>query len=393
MIAKIDTLCKFLIAVILIGFASGCVKPIDIEADTYENALVVEGTITNELSYQEIFLSRTYSLEEKGPAKESNAQIRVVSNSDVHEFQETEPGKYVSVQPFKALQNVEYRLEINTSNGRQYSSEIEKLPESSEISSLYAQKVTIEGEEGLAILADVNGPEGSSGFFKYNYQETYKIVSPFTSMRDLYVIDDELVQVIKTKEETTCYVTEGSSEIILANTNEQAQNNIDRLLIKFMDKESFKTAHRYSILVKQLSLSEEAYSYYETLQDFSESESLFTQNQLGLINGNIISQSDPDEAVVGVFSLAAVTVQRIFFDFEDFYNRNDFRPDAHVKECEAVFPPTGTAADREVLRESLATGRLKYLGFDVQKGYRFVRAACIDCTVFGTNVPPEFWEE
>ena len=393
MISSIKGALEKILVIVLFGSALGCVEPIEIETGTYEDALVIEGTITNQLGSQEILLSRTYPLEENGPAKESNADVRVVSGSNVYQFTEVEPGKYMSVQPFQAVPGEQYTLEITTINGEEYSSTPEELPESSEISSLYAEKTTFEGETGVAILVDVTGPEATSGYYKYDYSETYKIISPFKFHLDARVINGEFVEIPKTKEETICYVTEASQEVFLANTNIQGGSDLDAYLIKFMEFSNFRTAHRYSILVRQFSISEEAFSYYETLKDFSDSESLFTQNQLGLINGNVFSVDDPDEPVVGMFNVAGISSERIFFDFEDLYGDLDFGIDEHVK-CKVLYPPTATVEDREAIGGLLDNGSWKYLGFDMSgDGYRFIKAGCVDCTLFGSNIAPDFWEE
>ncbi len=392
MIAQLKGLRRFLATVILVGLFSGCVEPIEIQTETYENALVIEGTITNELSHQEILISRTYELVGSGPSQERNAIVQVVGNSNVYDFREAEPGRYVSVQRFRAEQGVAYTLEISTADGKQYSSEAEELPEDSDLASLYAQKTTYEGDTGVAILVDVEGPETTSGYYLFDYVETYKIVSPYQINLDLKVIDGEFVEVEKTREEAVCYTTEASNEVLLANTNAQEESALNASLIKFLPRESYRTAHRYSILVRQFSISAEAYSYYQTLRDFSESENLFSQNQLGLINGNVFSISDPNEPVVGMFSVAGVSKERIFFNFEDFYDRDDFLPNAHV-ECEVLFPPTMTRPQREWIGEQLEVGSLKYFGFEMGGGYRFAKSGCLDCTKYGSNVAPEFWEE
>ncbi|WP_324719612.1 DUF4249 domain-containing protein [Salinimicrobium sp. HB62] len=391
---KINLWTRVLI-VALLGTVAGCVEPIDIETGTYENALVIEGTISNELSLQEILLSRTYPLEEQGPLKERNAEVKVLSGTNVYSFIEVAPGLYRSVEAFRAETGEEYTLDITTSNGSKYSSKPEELPQSSEITSLYAEKTILEGETGIGIFVDVSGPEAISGYFKYDFSETYKIVSPFSYNFDVEVIDGEFVEVPKTREETVCYTTEASKEVLLANTNLQSGNELEAYLIKFMGRKNYRTAHRYSILVRQYSISEETFSYYETLKDFSESENLFSQNQLGLINGNVFSVNDPDEPVVGMFSVAGVSSRRIFLDFEDFYRREEFIPDSHVK-CEVLTPPTATVAQRNILGEQLRIGDIKYLGYEVADPanvYRFVKAGCVDCTLYGSNTAPEFWKE
>lgn len=376
----------------LLGVSVGCVEPIEIETGTYEDALVVDATITNELAVQEVLLSRTYRLEENGPAGESGADVRVISGKDIYSFIEVEPGRYNSVNPFQAMQGQQYTLEITTSNGERYLSEPEELPGQSGISSLYAVKTDFEGETGVAILVDVTGPQATSGYYRFDFSETYKIISPFKYHLDARVINGEFVEFPKTREETICYVTEASQEILLANTNVQAGSDLDAFLIKFLKGTSFKTAHRYSILVRQFAISEESFSYYQTLKDFSDSESLFTQNQLGLINGNIRSVSDPNKPVVGMFSPAGVSSKRIFFNFEDFYGGLDYGIDEHVQ-CKVLYPPTTTVEDREAIGGQLENGTIKYFGYEMGKGYRFAKAGCIDCTLFGSNRAPGFWEE
>ena len=389
---RLKGLWRFLSTVILVGFFLGCVEPIEIESGNYENALVIEGTITNEVSNQEILISRTYQLAESGPSKERNARVQVVGNSTIYEFREAEPGRYVSEQAFGAEEGVAYTLEIVTADGKQYSSEAEELPANSSISSLYAQKATFDDETGVAILVDAGVPQETSGYYLYDYVETYKIVSPYQMNLDLKVIDGEFVEVEKTKEETICYTTQASTEILLANTNLQSRNDLDANFIKFLPKESYKTANRYSILVRQYSISADTYSYYQTLMDFSDSENLFSQNQLGLINGNVYSISDPSEPVVGMFSVAGVSRERIFFNFEDFYSRDEFLPNAHV-ECEVLVPPALTVPQREWIGEQLEIGSIKYFGFEKGTGFRFAKAGCIDCTKYGSNIAPEFWKE
>lgn len=379
---------------ILLSGISGCVEPIDIESHTYEDALVIEGIVTSELQHQEILLSRTFRLEENGPAEERNAVVTVVTEGEIYSFNEVEPGRYISVEPFRAVSGKTYTLEITTSDGKKYSSEPEQLSEAPGISNVYAEKTTYRNQEGVAVLLDVNGADASSGFYLYEFSETYKIVSPFSFPKDLVYIDEEFIEVPKTKEERVCYVTEGSQEILLANTNAQSGSDLDRFLVRFMESENFRTAHRYSILVKQYSISGEGYSYYETLKDFSDSESLFSQNQLGLINGNVFSVSDPDEKVIGFFSVAGVSSQRIFFDYEDFYQDDSHRPESHVSGCQVTIPFTATTRSREELAGHLSVGSVKYLGpGEMGVGYRIVKAGCVDCTVFGNNEAPDFWVE
>lgn len=368
----------------------GCVEQIEIESNSYEDALVIEGIITSELEHQEILLSRTYRLEENGPSKESNAQVVVVTDGMSFTFTEQEPGKYVSTEVFKAVPGKSYTLEVITSNGRKYASEPEHLIEAPDISTVYAERTSYKAEDGVAVFLDVNANEENSGYYLYDFVETFKIVSPFSFPRDLVYREGEFVEVPKTREEKVCFVSEPSQEIILANTNAQSTSDINKFLVRFIERENYRTAYRYSILVKQHSISGDAFSYYETLKDFSDSESLFSQNQLGLINGNLYSVDDPEEKVIGFFSVAEVSSKRLFFDFEDFYNRKEFIPDSHINYCRVLSPPVSTKQEIESLRKQLEMGAIKFIGTEVEQNL-FVAAQCVDCTFFGTNVVPDFW--
>lgn len=393
---------KYLRQVAVIVFIAllpfGCIEPIDIKTETFESALVVEAVISDNLEPQEISLSRTFRLEEDGPSPESNARVTILDDlGNEFLFEESTPGKYVSVDPFKAEENRSYTLEVVTQENRMYSSEPETLPEAAEISELVAERITYQGEDGMALLVDVEGPDKNAGFYRFTYEETYKIISPFSYPLDLRYENGRLVEVPKTKEERICYNTENSKEIILASTRAQVDNDLDRLIVRFINSENPILSHRYSILVKQFSISQEAYSYYETLKDFSGSENLFSQNQPGFINGNMFSVSNPDEKVIGFFSLAAVEQERIFFDFEDFYIQEE--APGHFIECVIARPEITVPEHIEALGEMLASGRVKYLGYTQVAGgpgegpYMIVDAACVDCTELGSNQKPDFWEE
>lgn len=374
------------------GLLVSCVEPIEIETGDYENALVIEGTVTNELELQEINLSRTYELQESGPSAERNAQVQVIGNSNVYAYTEVEPGRYVSVEPFQAVKGESYMLEVTTSDGKKYASEPQELIPAPGISSLSAERIEYRNEEGVAVLLDVEGAGENSGYYLYRFEETYKIVSPFDFDRDLVYRNGEFVEVPKTREEEICYVTEPSRDILLASTNAQSSNDLNNFLVRFINKTDYKTAHRYSLLVKQYSISADAYSYYETLKDFSGAENLFAQNQLGLINGNLFPVNDGDEKVIGFFTVADVSSQRIFFNFEDFYSKKEFIPDSHISLCEVFKPILSTPTEIEILVDQLERGEIKYTGMEVDL-YVFVTARCVDCTFFGTNVVPDFWEE
>lgn len=387
---------KIYLAVTLLSGITACEDPYEPKTNTFESVLVVDATITNELKVQQITISETYRLEERRDTVNfvNNAQVSVnASSGETFNFIGAGNGEYRSVDPFQALPGETYRLEI-VADGEVYQSTPEQISGVSQLDSLYVRReIGNTGLPGAAIL--VNNNSNSRNYYRYTYEETYKIVSPYVRNKDLAVIyteenfDFELIPT--TKEEEICYNTLESNEIVIANTEGVDNNSYNGLLIKFLNFRDSKIFHRYSILVKQLNISAEAFNYYETANELAGNDNVFSQKQPGFLQGNLTSVENEDRKIVGYFSVASVDSKRIFFNYTDILDL-DQRPSL-IRNCEKFRP----IADS--LRMFIENNEIKFLdnnvGFppdDYGAGpYLVVYTRCRDCTVYGTNVKPEFW--
>lgn len=378
-------------------FAASCVEPIEFESDTYESMVVVEGTITNEEKDQVILLSTTSKLEEEGPSPLGNAQVRVIDDTGtIYIFEEAAAGEYVSASPFKAEEGRSYQLEFTTRGEGKYISDPVQFSGTTIIEDVFAVPGTnIEGDPGVEIRVDGRGTANNTGYYRYEYEETYKIVSQFFKSKDIILDENGNIDLVpKSKEEYTCYKTDPSRNIVISNTNTLDEDNVQGELLRFIGSDNPVFAHRYSILVRQYGISREAYSFYKTLLDLSDSDNLFSQVQPGYLPGNIHSLSNPDENVLGFFGVSSVAEKRVFFDYTDFYNLSDGHRPTFTPSCPRTRP-----SNFNYLVELLNTGR--YLFFDdLSVGpptnsprYILVPAECVDCTLIGSNEVPEFWEE
>lgn len=372
-----------------------CVEPYEFASETFEEILVVEATITDQDENQEINLSTSFPLEEEGPAPETGARVIVLEEGGSEfEFEETAPGVYHSVITFEAAAGKNYRLQIVRENGKSYTSDHVQLAQSNPIDEVYARRTTFRGDDGVSLQVNTSNPETATRYFRYEYEETYKIVSRYSSYYDLEYIEGRFIEVPKTREEQVCYNTVASNEIILANTQSLNQNNLQDFLVRFVDSENPVLSRRYSILVKQYAISRAAFAYYETRKKLSGADNLFSQNQPGFVAGNIFAEDNADEKVIGFFNVSSVSSKRIFFNFADFYDENQGRP-YFSEDCNPANPPISPLPD--ALVSLLESGYVKYLGkYPPQEGegpYRVVEAECVDCNLYGTNEVPEFWED
>ncbi|WAC02558.1 DUF4249 domain-containing protein [Lacinutrix neustonica] len=308
------------IATLLICF--NCIEEIELETQDFESVLVVEGTITNAFKFQEIKLSRTYLLEGNEQKLENNANVQILDNQgNLYTFTQNLEGVYVSNIEFEAVPNMGYTLNITTSNGKQYKSTETKLTPISQIDSLYVEYN--EGEENeVQILVDSDNAPNGAKYFRYEYEETSKVIVPYYSnfnaivtnvVDNLIEFEYEIVLVDKTEEQRICYTTNSSFEIIQTSTTQFDNNTVNRFPVRTIDKENSVLRERYSILVKQYSQSLEAYNFYKIIHDLSVSESLLSENQPGYVIGNLISINDNVEKIVGYFDVASVSSEKTIF--------------------------------------------------------------------------------
>lgn len=380
----------------------GCTEPFEIESQGYESILVVESTITNEMKRQIVKLSRTSPLESNSILFEDNADVNVVTNNGgfFHFSQDFETGLYISDRPFRAQPNVLYRLEISTNDGGLYRSSNVEMPPVVPIGELFADRVieNSENKDGVEVLVNTEDPLGNAKYFRYEFEETYKVVVPHPSPYSVEITDyvpfPESYTVVLTPRtpEEVCYTTEYSTGIIQTSTTTLNQNKVFRYPIKYISKNDPKFRERYSILVRQYVQSVEAFTFNKILKDLGDSESLLSQGQPGYPVGNITSNLNADEKVIGFFEVSSVSSRRIFFNYEDF----GFTKPPYFQECEVYtldYRKNNDPNEREVLRTSIL-----YYGYQVISGssngiYKIVEPECSVCSYFSSNVKPDFWED
>ena len=127
---------------------------------------MVDARVTDELKPQEIVLSRTFRLENEGPAPEVGASVSITDDrQNEFRFSEVAEGQYISDIAFAAESGVNYQLQITTQDGKSYASSSVALPQPVSIDNLYAEAiVNDQGEEGIGFFVDSFDPTGKCFF-------------------------------------------------------------------------------------------------------------------------------------------------------------------------------------------------------------------------------------
>jgi hypothetical protein len=177
-------------------------------------------------------------------------------------------------------------------------------------------------------------------------------------------------------------LTNKSNVINIKNTSVLREDRIIHYPINFISNETDRLNVNYSILVNQYSLNEDEYFYWEKLQSITENVGSLYDITPAEIPSNIFCIEDPNETVLGYFSVSAISSQRIFIKdrfsgFVDLYT--ECNSDTIFNDNPVPYTVWWEIIDHHVPPPSYIV-------------ITFIRG-CADCTVRGTNKQPDFWNE
>ena len=400
---------KTVLLILIVITTLSCTEPYALQSNTFEDLLVIEATITNELKKQEIKISRTFQLEEKEPQVETNAIVYITDDlGNQYNFEESN-GKYISQFEFHAMPERQYQLFVNTNNGKQYTSTREKLTTVNNLTSIEATVKNKFGVNGVDITANSFDPTNTSKYYRYEYEETYKVIVPFWAPDSLQIfgnnefwdlngnIEYAFTQHQRNGESKTCYKTEYSKEIILENTTQQSEDRIKDYSVRFISQDNYSIANRYSIKVKQYIQSLASHAYYKTLKDIASTGNILSPSQPGFLYGNITSVENNNEKVIGFFDVSSVSEQRIFFNYTDLFPVEPIPP--YFYDCQiSIYDRTklkspGTTPPDGLTALVINTRSGKIILFEREDPIlKMVPPECGDCRTVGSNVVPAFWQ-
>lgn len=393
-----------LISLVFSVLLSSCVEEIGISSLSYDRGLVVEGRITNENKYHTITLSQTYMIDSVrvSSVPEENAIVQIQDNADrLYNFIEESPGVYKSEDIFAAEENNYYNLKIKRFDGREYESRSEQLTNKSEITAVnYSLRESESDGEVVDFKVTSNSQEGESHYYLYEYEETYLVYASKWTFEQ-FDLDSGYPPTIsvelKDYNHQYCYKTQYSNNLKQAETVSLGEDKVEDLIIRTIPLYDAAIAERYSILVKQYVQSLDAYNYYQKLQVFSEPSDVFSETQVGFIEGNVFSKTNSNENVVGFFEVSSVSSKRIFVDRIDITERTynyDCVPIAPLLYETFVLdgfndvPPLIEFLD---LEEYILLYANDAFPPHLPGPYVLTPIECGDCTALGDLEKPSFW--
>ncbi len=381
-----------LIVILALLAISGCVEPYDFEAVGTERVLVVDASLSNEQKSHETKLSYTYPLDAQENAPATGAEVWIESGGEVvAQLVEGEPGIYQTDSLFAGTVGRSYVLHISLGSVKLESTE-EVIKSPIPLDTLYGRYLELPSEEdasnqlGVQVFADVTGAaEGVS--FRYEYEETYEIRVPYPSS---YAWDaDSLIYTLRDPRVGTCYKTNRSANLLLGSTAGVTGNDLLEFPVRFLNQEEPELRHVYSILVKQYTISENAYQFYRDLQENNESAGGLFDRQKGTSVGNFTSVNNQELSVLGYFETAGVAQERTFFRPDSFWEDGFTSP--RNSECgpHIALDTVGVGQFPEYFTRN---PNMNIVIFLMPGTALTALAKCSDCRLFGDLQKPDFWE-
>jgi hypothetical protein len=244
-----------------------CVDPYFVPAiQDDHNFLVIDGfLIPNDTTV--IKLSRTnpvYSKEEF--EAEVNALVEIeASDGTKYQLSEKTAGTYVS-PPLNLDPARQYRLHIRTGDTEEYASEFVVIKDSHQIDSVTWKEIT----EGDALEFSIysRDPQGKTRYYLWSYDETFEYVS--NGLSRYYYENGQVIARKSSTEINICWKTNKWNNIYVASTNKLSDDVVYDFPLYRVPQKSRKLFFKYSVLVKQIALTEGAYAYWSSTKGNSE---------------------------------------------------------------------------------------------------------------------------
>ena len=351
------------------------------------NKYVVTGRITNTEGWQEVNVSLSSPIKSPKYIPVSACQVKILDDKgNDFSLQEFDPGQYkVWMGHEHLLPGTSYQVRIITPNGEALASGFDKMSNGPAIDSVYYSIKDVPttnpsiNHRIMQFYVDLNALGDFSQFYKWEVVETWEYHAAHPAEHyydgDFHKIDPPDYS------NNICWITVPVKNVFTISTKSLSQNKYSQYPLQFIDGETSRLGIRYSILVRQLALSEPAYNYWEKMRINSNEQGGLYETQPLAIKGNMLNESNPEKDVLGYFYAASESSKRYFYqDVEGIeLGFNDFC----YEESLGMFGWREFFPYEYPIYFYYNMGALKILNHE-----------CVDCRLMGgTIVKPDFWTE
>jgi hypothetical protein len=335
---------KYTIPFVLVFFlCGGCIERYDLPQIEVKPIFTVDGSITSDPGPYYVSLFRSHILNRivKDPEPVRNATVQIVDDHGNSELltETLKGGRYISsANGIRGVIGRKYQLKIITPDGHEYETKPELMTDPGKIENLRYEIApnalnpddVFKPQHAVKFFIDSKGGAEQSNFIRWRWTTTYEIFeAPAEKTRTYgwppitvpdppecsgWIVGLNGLEYFDKCTCCVCWVVNNSYGVLLSNNNFFATKEFNNVLIATVPVEPRTFDLRFHIRVDQLSLTDEAYQYWKLVQAQQAGEgSLFVPNAIR-VKGNLFSVNNPEEQVMGIFSVSGISSTSIFID-------------------------------------------------------------------------------
>ena len=309
----------FLLAIMAaLFFIDSCTYPYNPPIDEFQNLLVIDGHIIKGEKVQTVNISRSSPYNDPEVLPVSGCQVTVVDNTGKSfKFTESARGTYSAAIPDDQLKyNNSYQLFVITPENKNYESTQEVLLPGNPIDSVYyfeepGQTAATGRMEGIQFYVDLKAPEGNTRYFRWVMEETWEYHRKYP-IETRYDGSKKVTMPRGSDTLQVCYITVPVTGFYSTSTSNLTVNEKKRIPLNYVSNQTNRLEYKYSLLVKQYSLSETAYKYFNTKKTETQESGGLYQAQPGQSFSNVVNADDPEEKILGYFWASVASEKRVF---------------------------------------------------------------------------------
>lgn len=377
---------KYIISILFLFFCiTSCVDEYWPEVDKYESLLVVDGLLTNSSDQVVVKLSISSSIDDNIFIPLSNASLYITDDNNIVSFlTETETGVYKPLDSsFHGQIEKQYKLHIDLPNGKSYESNVCQLPTPSPIDTVYGilENSNLPDSNhdfpGIQFFVENHSVINDTCYYLWKMYQTYEYRSTF----DIdYTWEGELIPNPDPTTLRTCWHTSKVNDFVVSSTKYINPNSVKKFPLHFVSTLTKALSIRYSLLVRQLTISQSAFDFYDAIGKQNSAVGNMWSEQPVQILGNIHNIDNSQEPVLGYFIVAGTDEMRIFMNKPQLiFHYTECAPDFEAMRFISFEPPS---------MWPIYIDDIMFLGL-ARADHKF----CFDCRESGGSlIPPDFWE-
>ncbi|MBX2967632.1 MAG: DUF4249 domain-containing protein [Cyclobacteriaceae bacterium] len=323
---------------VLFLFTLSCIDPFPLQTGNQSDNLVVDGLVTNRADQSVVRLSRSLSFDNTQlvagyivPERDAT----VILKNDLGEEEilaEAEPGVYKPLPGFSGTVGTSYSIYIQTSDGKQYQSFTETMPDVPAIGGLlyeyYSYEELIknisgnwvaERRFGFRIMVQVDDPDDERNYYRWKARGIFEFFS---------FVGETFLQ---------CWAPVARLESTVQVMDDAYTNGntfIEAIAVIPYDRPTY-----YQVTVQQQALTREAFEFWSKVKDQQTNTGSIFDPIPSQIKGNIYNIDDPDEIVLGFFGASSMVEETVLI--------NRFPASGFVSPSPNILPQEGNCLDHE----------------------------------------------